>query len=483
MKRSYTVKMKIRCKMASCVVAASALVALPSISTANGLQQQMNRLFDSMTNTTQPGVYETQRRGVIAGGRFTMKNKVYRESIFHITPPSINAGCGGIDFFGGSFSFINSEQLTQLMRAIAANAAGYAFKIALTTMCEMCMTHIETLAKKLQELNQYMGNSCQLAQGIVNDLTSGFDLKGRTDESLVANAKGLFSDFFDAVKPKEKAPLTEIKARAPGEYTRFVGNLVWKEFKKNGTQYWFAYGDQMLLEAMMSITGTVIIQEPRDAPGAEGEGGSTSVQDITSLAGNKLQMKDIIFGGEVEIYSCQADSELCMTAGKDGSGMRTVSLTGVSKQIRDILSGPMDDSGIIGKYARNSGDLTPTEKAFMGNLPGGLGALIRNLAVAHEESARTFVSQAQNVIAVTLVHHMITEIYRAARSSLASTDSAYKKMAEDQFTASYEAIRSEYMVLVNDYGNIAELMRDYMTFLQNVRKQRYLLATQHRTEQ
>ena len=77
--------------------------------------------------------------------------------------PSFNAGCGGIDLFAGSFSFISAEQFQNLLRAIAANAAGYAFEVALGAMCKECLETMETLQKKIQALNQGFANSCQLA--------------------------------------------------------------------------------------------------------------------------------------------------------------------------------------------------------------------------------------------------------------------------------------------------------------------------------
>jgi hypothetical protein len=42
-------------------------IGFSSMSQAS-LQQEMNQLFGSMTNTTAPGVFESQRRGVISGG-------------------------------------------------------------------------------------------------------------------------------------------------------------------------------------------------------------------------------------------------------------------------------------------------------------------------------------------------------------------------------------------------------------------------------
>ncbi len=44
-----------------------------------------------------------------------------------MTLPDINAGCGGIDAYLGSFSFINGEQLQRFVKQIMSNAAGYFF--------------------------------------------------------------------------------------------------------------------------------------------------------------------------------------------------------------------------------------------------------------------------------------------------------------------------------------------------------------------
>lgn len=49
--------------------------------------------------------------------------------VVNLTPPTLRAGCGGIDAYGGSFTFINEEQFRQMLRQIGANALGYAFKL------------------------------------------------------------------------------------------------------------------------------------------------------------------------------------------------------------------------------------------------------------------------------------------------------------------------------------------------------------------
>ncbi|WP_205528229.1 conjugal transfer protein TraH, partial [Klebsiella pneumoniae] len=136
-------------------VAASLFIAPTGAIAANGLQSQMDKLFNEMSNTTPPGVYESQRRGVLAGGRFTAKTRIFDENLVSFAPPSWKAGCGGVDLFGGSLSFINADQIVQLLRAVAANAKGYAFQLALDNVFPDGAKWIENFQKKVQALNQH----------------------------------------------------------------------------------------------------------------------------------------------------------------------------------------------------------------------------------------------------------------------------------------------------------------------------------------
>ena len=68
------------------------------------LQGEMNLFFDSLANTTDPTITSTARRGVIAGGNVQIRNRIVDTNLVTFTPPSFQAGCGGVDLFGGSFS-------------------------------------------------------------------------------------------------------------------------------------------------------------------------------------------------------------------------------------------------------------------------------------------------------------------------------------------------------------------------------------------
>ena len=171
------------------------LVLFPTAQAADppgmGIGNQMTNLFDTMLNHTAPTAHLGQRRGVVTGGSINARNRIMNESLWHFVPPSFDAGCGGIDLFAGSFSFISAEQFQQLLRAIAANAAGYAFEVALGAMCKECLETMETLQKKIQALNQGFANSCQLAKGLVNDVADAFDVKHKDNTSLLGMVKGL----------------------------------------------------------------------------------------------------------------------------------------------------------------------------------------------------------------------------------------------------------------------------------------------------
>ena len=99
---------------------------------SGGLQSELNELFGNISNYTQPGIYESTRRGVLAGGGAQIRSRRMNIQLIAFEPPNIKAGCGGIDIFLGSFSYINLDQFISFLRAIAANAAGYAFQMALT---------------------------------------------------------------------------------------------------------------------------------------------------------------------------------------------------------------------------------------------------------------------------------------------------------------------------------------------------------------
>jgi len=275
-------------------IACVAILSVVAVNTQaqTGIQRQLNKKFSAMGNFSAPGAYDAQTRGVLSGGQATVKNRIYSENMVSFSPPSWKAGCGGIDLFGGSFSFISGEQLVQLMRSVASNAAGYAFQLALDNVCPDCSKWISEFQNALQQMNEMMSNSCQLAQGIVNDTYKAFSDSAKNDarlsESVMGGAKGVF-DSFASLKGRDatKNATSEGNEHTPA-YKKTVHNIVWKGLQDRNADRWFtSFSDKILLETMMSITGSFVVQ-PADKNSDEG----TNV--TVTLPGNEVRMSDLI---------------------------------------------------------------------------------------------------------------------------------------------------------------------------------------------
>ena len=437
------------------------------------LQRELDSFFGEMSNTTYPGVFETQRRGVISGGRYTTKSRIFNENLVSFAPPSWKGGCGGIDMFNGSFSFISSTQITQLLRQVAANAKGYAFQLALDNVCPDCSKHIEAFQKKIQALNQHLGNSCQLAQGIVNDATSAFELKGKTDASIAATRTGLVKDVFSSREETQTGRSPEEELGEAELLTReLIGNIVWQQLKKQGTKNWFTQGDDALLETMMSLTGTIIRKPPMDDPNTPGDSRDKekTLPLITKPAKTGI-LKAMLEGGKTTVYQCDTKDN-CYNPSE-----QQITLKGLGKQVENMLLGTGTSPGIIAKFASNQGKLNTRERAFMANLPAGAGSIVRNLAVLSEDASQIFTLTASNAIALTMVYTTAEELFRATLLVINQSKSPHKPMAIRLISDSQDRIRGDYKELRAQYGDISELITHYNSLLDNLRKQRYARNT------
>lgn len=459
-------------QVTAAVTLAFAALTVPSISHAD-IQDELDSFFGEMSNATSPGVFETQRRGVFSGGRYTSKSKIFDENLVSFAPPSWKGGCGGIDMFNGSFSFVSAEQIVQLLRQVAANAKGYAFQLALDNVCPDCSKHIEAFQKKIQALNQHLGNSCQLAQGIVNDATSAFELKGKTDASVAATTTGLVTDMFSSREETEtgRSPEEEL---GEDELLRreLIGNIVWQQLKKQNAKAWFTYGDDALLETMMSLTGTIIRKPPVTDPnhvGDPADAGKTLPLETKPAKPDILRA--ILEGGSIKIYNCDTDDK-CFDPGE-----ATVNIEGLGKKVEDMLLGTGSNPGIIAKFSRNQGTLNAQEQAFMSNLPAGAGTIVRNLAVLSEDASRIFALKASNTIALTMVYTTTEELFRAVNLVVSQSKAPHQSEAFELISESQDKVRNDYQELRSQYGDVADLIEHYNNMLDNLRKQRYVLSS------
>jgi hypothetical protein len=136
----------------------------------------------------------TQARDYYFGGGFGIKTPQETIVPFNVQPPSIRAGCGGIDIAFGGFSYLNPSYLVDFGKKVIAAAPAMAFQMALQTFCSSCegiMNKLTSLADTINGLNM---NSCEAATAM-----AGAGMTLLSNEANVKMASGKINDWLTHV--------------------------------------------------------------------------------------------------------------------------------------------------------------------------------------------------------------------------------------------------------------------------------------------
>jgi len=184
------------------ILAITLALATVSGSSLANVSQSMQDWFNDIGaygNVTGADAYRGQTMNFYTGGSLYLRTPVRNYPLASITPPSFRAGCGGIDLFAGSFSFINKQQFVALLRNIGNNAIGAAFNLALCSMSPDLCDLLKYLQDQVAKMNQLNVNSCQAAEGIVAAAGSLLTDRTQEKEGKTAGANlNLFGDVFES---------------------------------------------------------------------------------------------------------------------------------------------------------------------------------------------------------------------------------------------------------------------------------------------
>lgn len=439
---------------------------------AAGVSSQLDNLFSEMSAYTEPGSYETQRRNGYQGGRFTYRNPIVNQNLIALELPSAKGGCGGIDVFGGSFSFVNSDQIIQLVRAVASNAKGYAFNVAMDNMCPGCIKWMNELQTKIQKLNGDLSNSCQLAQGLVNDANNFLAAKTQEDMqwNSVATVEGIGTDFGDLAKHigNGATAVARMATANPIAVDQASGALVYKQLKENGVNLWFSSGDEELIETILSMTGSVVIGQVEPDSTALG---NTPIIGI--LPGQLVTMAEIVEGAQnVKIYDCSLTDvpDVCrIQAGQT----KTVNISSLTNRLVAAFTGP---GGVISyiRLRQLDADITQEQKNLISAMPFSIGQKIFNLAPSNPNAAEALIRRYADAMATEYVWKLVQSSLDAARKTLATSTSPYKPQAITNLDAAYTFYSGEYETLVAKNGKLQEIETYYAQLLRNVDVKQYV---------
>lgn len=186
-------------KSLAAVAVATILINVPSASFAGNW---MNDWISSSTSSG-PSYFNGQARGYLSGGSFSARWPVSQNNnLISVTPPKLSAGCGGIDFYGGSLSFLSTQNLVKKLQNVLQNSAGVAFQMALDTLCSKCVTLMNSMEDISNKLNQMSMDDCKAAKGVVLGVRSASEdiAEGYKEGELSTGIEEGLSDSYKSIK-------------------------------------------------------------------------------------------------------------------------------------------------------------------------------------------------------------------------------------------------------------------------------------------
>lgn len=401
------------------------LILTTTNAVAKDISEAMNEFFDDMgftTNVTKENRYKGQSAGYYTGGSVYARSKVINTPVANIQLPRIEAGCGGIDIFGGSFSFINEDQFVAIAKAVASNALGYGFNMGLKAICPTCQQALHELQEKIDKINQFNINSCEIAKAGVSSIAHKLGYEKESACKTMSNSKGIVPDYSGSskncntsAKANNVTKNANAEDKASGSGPR---NLTWDILTREGI------GDQEYKELLMSLVGTFV---------DDGEG---KIEYVPAIILDDKQISAFIGeeSGSIKIYKC-TDVDNCLKV--DKSKVATIHTTFL-KKVKKLISGIMDKIS-----AEKSGDkvvLTASEKAFIQNAPLPIYKII-NVNLAYQKASGIFsLDEIEDYLAVGMLldflDRVVSEVELQGRSNM-----SLNKLQRDIFDKDMEKLR------------------------------------------
>lgn len=320
------------------VVTTLMLCALPANAGINDEMQDMFNAMGTVGNVTEPGAFRGQTRHVVTGGNLMMRVPQRNYQLFSMTGPSFKAGCGGIDLFGGAFSFVNSEQLVAMLQNIGSVAVTQAFLLALDSISPEIGKTLRTMQEWAQKFNSMSMNSCEAGQALA------YGAFGKINEAKshacrsIKNGSGETPDYakgwFDCNSGGPGGTLANAQAADPATKAALFteGNVMWRALKG------ITGIDDATRLLLMSFTGTYILKRSGsggdEKPSFEARRPTlNTVGQLVNGAGTQDSNGNIV----LSVYSCGSDTVDCLDPQP-----ANVTVQSFDKRVADAMHGLAD---------------------------------------------------------------------------------------------------------------------------------------------
>ncbi|MGC8518951.1 MAG: conjugal transfer protein TraH [Steroidobacteraceae bacterium] len=178
---------------------------------AGGISGALSNLLSGAgVSANGPGYFNSEARGVyLMGGadvRFPTRTS---PTLLSVNPPYVYAGCGGISAYFGGMSYINGNQIKQLIQEIAQNSIGLVSMLAIKELCPQCadvIAEMQAIAQKAADLSI---SSCSMSKWLIQ---KGAGLMGGTanfsdntqstlaaTDAAMGKSSGYLADMYNGV--------------------------------------------------------------------------------------------------------------------------------------------------------------------------------------------------------------------------------------------------------------------------------------------
>lgn len=390
----------------------------------------MNEWFDDIGafgNVSGPALVAGQTHTTISGGSFFMRTPRKTYNLVNVQLPYVRGGCGGIDAFAGSFSFINSEQFTAMLQNIANNALGLAFQMAVESISPQLARLIENMQAVAQAANNTNISSCKAASSLlamVPGISAGKQEAQEESEAtgMLATLTGYTKDAADTLEKLTKTingygdSVKELEQANASMYDKLTSkNSTYYALKKTNM-------DDETIELMMNIIGTIIFRSSSNPEVTEdGVAPGPEVKEF------RITFDDLIGSPDasntaVDLWTCTSSSSPsakpeygCMVMVEQPKSIPSF-LYRVKKLIRD------GEDSMISRSALDLGASNSLDRALYTNSSVPLYRIIKNNSLTGYNSIAD--AGVAKLIAAELAYQYITQSIGEARKALANANNA-----------------------------------------------------------
>ena len=432
------------------VLAMANIVLMPVNAAHADVAAAMDGYFNDMgasANVTGPTAYQGQAAGYYTLGNVWTRFPQKSVNLANINFPSARGGCGGIDIFSGSFSFVNSAQIIALLKSVANNAVGFAFQLAIDTLCPECGQVMKDMRAASQLMNNQAINSCQVAAGLVGSVWPHSDTADREICQQFGNSTGVFSDMAASMAGcgtggSRTSTLNQAKTDPNWKdvNTGIARNYTWTIMKKSA---FFAPNgniDEQLAEYVMTLVGTVIYVPPTD--GGSGSynpiGGDASSTTVTVL----LDGTDV--SGPIKTWACDETTN-CLNPTQQS--FHLASATAIRGRVRNLLN------SIVGKITTDT-PLVPAEQSLLqvSSLP--LYKILTVDVAYYRGVSGSDLDTLSEIVSVDLVFSILEQM----QSEVGKVKGAFIAADQDRLSKWQEQMTAARQVLVDRRESIAPKM-------------------------